>query len=306
MSSITTTPSAVVQRGITRIRTTPTPTQGFIGPGHLAAEVISPNEFALNDPFIVLMDDRLDLPSGAPAGGAHPHAGFETVTFMVEGSLHDRDEGVLAAGDVQWMTAGRGIIHGESSVPQGKTRLLQLWLTLPKSERWVTPRFENIHLDSIPVRREPGAELRLYSGTSGWHRSATHNHVPVTLAEIRLDAGVTIDQELPSSYNGFLYVLEGSVLVGPEHTTLYVEQSAWLDRTDGDGISNVRITAGESGARVVLYAGQPQGAPIVMHGPFVADTRTDIVRLFKEFQAGSFERLSELTRAAKSGASADR
>src|SRR6266487_1731575 len=147
-------------RRIARTITPAAPAPGFIGEGHLAVMVVSPDDFAGNDPFILLADDRLELRAGQPAGGPHPHAGFETVTFMLEGTLHDRDEGVLEAGDVQWMTAGRGIIHGESVIPQGRTRLLQLWLTLPRSQRDAAPTFRNIRLDSIPIRHEPGAEVR--------------------------------------------------------------------------------------------------------------------------------------------------
>src|SRR5437867_5357189 len=207
-------------RRIARTITPAPPAPGFIGEGHLAVMVVSPDEFTGNDPFILLMDDRLELRDGRPAGGPHPHAGFETVTFMLEGSIHDRDEGVLEAGDVQWMTAGRGIVHGESVIPRGKTRLLQLWLTLPKSQRTVAPGFRNIRGDSVPVRHEPGAEVRVYSGSSGSQHAPTKNHVPVTLADIRVEPGVSLDQDLPSSYNGFLYVLDGSVRAGEGETPL--------------------------------------------------------------------------------------
>jgi len=195
------------------------------------------------------------------------------------------------------MTAGRGIIHGELVVPQGKTRLLQLWLTLPKRDRWVTPAFQNIRLDSVPVRREPGVEIHLYSGSSGNQRSSTPNHVAVTLADIKLAAGATVEQDLPSSYNGFLYVLHGSARVGEGKVPVNTGQVGWLDRPTGGGVSAVRITAGDDGTRLVLYAGQPQNDAIVIQGPFVGDSRADIVRLFNEYRAGTFQRLSELARA---------
>ena len=261
----------------------------------MAVMVVSPDEFVSNDPFILLADDRLELRDGQPAGGPHPHAGFETVTFMLEGSIHDRDEGVLEAGDVQWMTAGRGIIHGESVVPRGRTRLLQLWLTLPKSQRGAAPGFRNIRRDSVPVRREVGAEVRIYSGSSGSHLAPTWNHVPVTLADIRLEPGATLDQNLPSSYNGFLYVLEGSVHAGEGETPLEMGQVGWLDRPEGEGSSTLRISSGARGARLVHYAGQPQNDRIVVHGPFVGDSREDIARLYQEYRDGRFPRLSELT-----------
>jgi quercetin 2,3-dioxygenase len=285
-------------RRIERTITPAAPAPGFIGPGHLAVMVVSPEEFTGNDPFILLADDRLELRDGQPAGGPHPHAGFETVTFMLEGAIHDRDEGVLEAGDVQWMTAGRGIIHGESVVPRGKTRLLQLWLTLPKSERGVTPGFCNIRRDSVPVRREPGVEVRVYSGRSGNQHAPTKNHVAVTMLDIRLEPGSTFDQELPSSYNGFLYVLEGSVNAGEDETRLETGQVGWLDRRDADGSSTLRISAGDRGARLVLYAGQPQKDPIIVHGPFVADSREEIAQRYREIREGAFPRMSELAAEA--------
>jgi redox-sensitive bicupin YhaK (pirin superfamily) len=287
------------QRRIARVVTVPPLAPGFIGPGHLAAQVVSPQDFHLNDPFIMLADDHLDIGEG-PVGGPHPHAGFETVTLLLEGAIYDRDEGgVINAGEVQWMTGGRGIIHGENVAAKGKVRLLQLWLTLPKSERWTTPAFQDIRADAIPVRRERGVEVRVYSGTSGGSRARTRNHVPVTLTEIRMDAQASFDQDLPTSYNGFVFVVDGSVKVGEEATSLKTGQVGWLDRPDGGGVSMLRIVAGRDGARVVLYAGEPQRVPIVSHGPFIADSQTDITRLFNEYRAGEFVRMSDLARATQ-------
>lgn len=284
------------QRRIARIVTVPPLAPGFVGPGHLAAPVLSAEDFALNDPFIMLADDNLDI-GDRPVGGPHPHAGFETVTLVLDGAIYDRDEGgVIKAGEVQWMTAGRGIIHGENVGTRGKVRLLQLWLTLPKSDRWTTPRFQDIHANAVPVRHEPGVEIRIYSGASGTLQSATRNHVPVTIVELAMDAHATVDQELPIAYNGFLYLIRGSVRLGEDAELVSSGQVGWLNRPEGDGASLARVTAGEEGARVVLYAGQPQGDAIVSHGPFIGDSRDDIVRLYAEYRAGRFERLSDLTR----------
>jgi redox-sensitive bicupin YhaK (pirin superfamily) len=259
---------------------------------------VDPSEFAAQDPFILLADDRLDLPPDSTAGAEHPHAGFETVTFVLEGALHDQDEGVLAAGDVQWMTAGRGIIHGEHVVPQGRTRILQLWVALSESERWSEPRFETITLDAAPARRGPGFEARVYSGASGSIRAPAANHVAMTLVDVRLDPGATLEQDLPASYNAFIYVLDGVARVGDnDSATLGVGQVGWLDRAEASGPSVLRITGGDEGARLVLYAGEPHDAPIVMHGPFVGGTRSDIVRVSREYTAGRFQRMSALVRA---------
>ena len=277
--------------------TTPPPAPGFIGEGHTAVTVVDPNNFAQQDPFIALMDDRIDLEPGREAGGAHPHGGFETVTFVLEGEFRDRDEGTLNTGDVLWMTAGSGVIHNEHVVPVGPGRILQLWLTLPHQFRWAPPRFEHVVADSVPVRREQGVEARVYSGALAELRSTTHNYVPVTLVDVRLDASAVIEQELPATYNGFLYMLEGRVSVGNEGTSLEAGQVGWLGdvaNADSATVTTLRVAAGDRGARFLLYAGERQNVPIVMHGPFVGETRADLVRLSTEYMRGRMPRMSEL------------
>lgn len=290
-----------LERRIARTVVTADPAPGFLGAGHLAAAVVAPGDFERTDPFILLMDDWLDVGAGT-VGGAHPHAGFETVTFLAEGSLYDAHEGgVLHEGDVQWMTAGRGIIHGEHVEARGKVRILQLWLTLPKAERWTAPGFQDIRLETIPVLREPGIEVRVHSGRAGGLQAATRNHVPVTLTDIRLTSGASFEQELPASYNGFVYLLDGSAQVGSAGAVLTRGQVGWLDRPAGDDASVLRIKAGSSDVRLVLYAAQPQGDPIVASGPFVADSKADIARLLNEYRAGQFERLSMLRHPTLAG-----
>ena len=286
----------MTERNIGRVVATAPPSPGFIGEGHTAVTVVDPNDFARTDPFIALMDDRIDLAPGRKAGGAHPHAGFETVTFVVDGELRDRDEGVLGTGDVLWMTAGSGVIHNEDVEPLGKSRILQLWLTLPQSERWAAPRFEHIGRDAAPVRREPGVEARVYSGSSGSARATTHNYVPVTLVDVRLQPGARFEQALPDSYNGFLYVLDGDVSVGSPRTRLTVGQVGWLTEADRntETVRTLDIAAGETGARLVLYAGARQDVPIVLHGPFVGESRQDLMRISKLYLEGAMPRISEL------------
>jgi quercetin 2,3-dioxygenase len=280
------------QRGINRVVNVPPVAPGFVGPGHLAAPVVSPENFEMNDPFILLMDDHLDI-GDRPVGGPHPHAGFETVTLILDGAIVDRDEGgTLDAGELQWMTAGSGIIHSEDVRTKGKVRLLQLWLTLPKNRRWIAPGFQAINVNAVPVRHELGAEIRVYSGSSGGLHSGTRNHVPVIMVEINLEPHASAEQDIPTSYNGFAFVIDGSVQIGD--TVLNTGQVGWLDRPTDNGTSVLRVVADESGARLILYAGQPQGDPIVSYGPFIGDSKQDIARLFAEYQAGRFPRLSEL------------
>ena len=283
-----------MNRTISRIER-PAEEPGFLGDGHTAVPVVRSEDFERNDPFILLMDDRVHLNGDRPAGGPHPHAGFETVTLVLEGKLRYQDrngEGFLEAGDVQWMTAGRGVIHSETIDHAVDLRILQLWLTLPKKDRWACPASQDIRGSSVPVRREPGAELKLYSGTSGDLKSSTRNHVPVTLADIFLDSGASIDQDLEHSQNGFLYVLRGAVRVGDR--VLSAGEVGWLDRPAGTGSGTLRITAREMGARVVLYAGESQHEPIIHHGPFVGDTNEDIVRAYQNYRAGLMGHISAL------------
>ena len=299
------TTAASVRRRIARTITTAAPEPGFAGPGHTAVFVVDPADFPSQDPFILLADDRLDMAPGAPVGGEHPHAGFEIATFVLEGALHDAAEGDLRAGDLLWTMAGRGIIHGEHVVPEGRTRILQLWLTLPEAERWGDPGFETITRAAAPVRREPGVEARVYSGGPGEERAGRRNHVPVTLVDMRLERGAVYEQELPASYNGFVYVIDGAVRVGDgDGTILDAGQVGWLDRPEPNGPSALRLVGGDSdGARLVLYAGEPQHVPIVMRGPFVGGSRDDLLRVSREFAAGRFVRMSALIRGAAAGAS---
>src|SRR5215469_8301011 len=183
-------------RGISRVVNVPPAIPGFVGQGHLSVPVVSRKTFEKTDPFILLVDDHLNI-GDRPVGRPHPHAGFETVTLILDGAIYDRDEGgTLKPGEVQWMTAGSGVIHNEDVKTKGRVRLLQLWLTLPQNERWTAPAFQAIHSDSIPVRYEPGAEVRIYSGSSQGVQSATRNYVPVTMVEIKLEPGISVAQDI--------------------------------------------------------------------------------------------------------------
>ena len=282
----------MLQRRIAQAVTVPAPAPGFAGPFHSAVEVVTPDALPATDPFVLLMDDRLEVSAPRQVGGPHPHAGIETVTLILEGTVRDRDEGSFSPGDAVWMSAGRGVIHNESIEVSDRTRILQLWIRLPAEARGTPPRFELIRKASLPVRREPGVEVRLYSGTSGSLRSPTLNHVPVTLADFTLAPHATVEQDLPLSYNGFFYVLDGSV--GVAGTTLSQGQVGWIDRPEGNGLSAVQLRAGDQGGRVVLYAGEPQHEPLIHYGPFVAPSEAAIGQLFREFRAGKFTRMSEL------------
>jgi redox-sensitive bicupin YhaK (pirin superfamily) len=269
-----------------RVRTLPAPGPGQFGPDHTVVEVIRPGEWSDADPFILLMDDRVD---GRLMAGPHPHAGFETVTFIVQGDLpaEHRDGGALAAGDVEWTTAGSGIIHGPDAPLEGQLRVLQLWLTLPRSERWTEPDHQIVRGSEAPIRREAGVEARLYSGRTGALVSPTRNRVPVTLMDVKLEAGAAFTHLVPASHNGFLYVLAGEPLVGGQR--LAPGQVGWLE--PARDAETALLIASDQRSRVLFYSGERQDVPITWYGPFIGDTRDDIARSFERYRAGLFRRV---------------
>jgi hypothetical protein len=271
---------------------TPPAQQGFLGAGHIAKPVIQV-DYSESDPFIMLMDDWLDKQDEEPVGGPHPHAGFETVSLLLEGEIGDSAHR-MRGGDLQLMTAGSGIIHTETIDKKAKLRLLQLWLNLPKKDRWAMPRVQNLPLAHVPTVAEQGVEVKVYSGSFAGISSPIENYVPIIIADISLQAGVTTQQYIPASYTTFLYVIEGSVQVGAEEKLLAQDQVGWLDRLADSTQSELKLKATENGARIILYAGQPQGDPIVSHGPFIGDTQEDIRRLYQQFRQGKMEHISEV------------
>ncbi|RRB02129.1 pirin family protein [Larkinella rosea] len=289
-------PELAIKRKLASVYTPPAQ-PGFLGPDHTARPVIL-NNFSQSDPFILLMDDFLDKKDNEPVGGPHPHAGFETVSLLIEGEMGD-DEHLMKGGDFQMMTAGSGIVHTESIDRKTRMRLLQLWLNLPKKDRWTTPRVQDITLEKVPKVTQPGLEIRLYSGSLAGITSPVQNYVPVIIADIHLQPGVQTTQSLPASFNTFLYVIEGSVEIGEERKPLKTNQVGWLDRFSEDTQSELQLTAGASGARVVLYAGQPQNDPIVSYGPFIADTENDIRGLYQAFRHGKMGHVTELPEAQR-------
>jgi quercetin 2,3-dioxygenase len=288
-------------RRLSRVVATPPPAPGFIGEGHVAVEVLPPHDVSRHDPFVLLMDDRLDMPRRRQIGGPHPHAGLETVTLVLEGKVWDRDEGALSAGEIAWMTAGRGIVHNEHVEAEGEVRILQLWIGLPTRAREAAPALQVLAARDVPVRSEPGVVARVYSGRSGDVEAPTKNLVPVTLVEFKLDAGSRVEQRLPASYRGFLYVVDGSISVGDDSETVSKGSVAWFERAASDDASALAIAANGDGARVVLYAGEPHGEPIVQRGPFVAGTPDGLAKFFWRYQEGKFEALSDVVKGQRAG-----
>lgn len=275
-----------------KLKTVATPKggPGFLGAGHIARQVVGGN-FLQTDPFIFLMDDLLDKQDEEPAGGPHPHAGFETVSLLLEGSMGDAAH-KMQAGDFQIMTAGSGIIHTETIEEKTRMRLLQMWLNLPKKDRAAQPRVQDLPRDHAPYVSKNGMELRLYSGSLSGLRAPVQNYVPMIVADIRLQPAATAVLDLPARFNSFLYMLEGSVYAGAEESPLNRDQVGWLDRFENEEDSELLLKAGKEGAHLILYAAPPQHEPIVSHGPFIADSEADIRRLYAEYRQGRMQHIT--------------
>lgn len=265
---------------------------GFLGKGHTASPVIAV-DFSQSDPFIMLMDDRLEKTDNIPVGGPHPHAGFETVSLVLQGEFGE-GEHAMKGGDFEIMTAGSGIVHTETISEPTNMRLLQLWLNLPKEDRHATPRVQRLRAAHVPYRVEDGLSVKVYSGSFAGVTSPIKNHTPVIIAEIMMEPGVSITGELPADFSTFLYVIEGTVNVGVDGKSLTTDQVGWFDRSDTAEDSEMQLTAGAHGAHFVLYSAQPQHHEIVSHGPFIADSMDDIRQLYADFRSGKMEHISEV------------
>jgi redox-sensitive bicupin YhaK (pirin superfamily) len=246
-----------------------------------------------HDPFLLLdeffSDDPDDYIRGFPP---HPHRGFETVTYMLDGHMRHEDSkghrGDLGPGDVQWMTAGRGIVHSE--MPQqteGRMRGFQLWLNLPASEKMKPAAYRDIPQRDIPkVSLESGGEVRVIAGTlvQGERRIAGPiqglSTDPLYL-DVRLPAGAGIVVPLAAGHHALIYPYDGEALVGEDRRSLSEHAAGLL--ADGD---TVRIEAGAQGVRFLLLAGKPLREPVVQHGPFVMNTREEIEQALADYRDG--------------------
>jgi hypothetical protein len=241
------------------------------------------------DPFLMLdafgSDSRDDYIAGFPD---HPHRGFETVTYMLEGRMRHKDsagnEGLLSNGAVQWMTAGRGVIHSEMPEQEdGRMEGFQLWLNLPGRDKMCDPWYRDIPSAEIPEARVDGVTVRVIAGSAlgvdgAMQREATE---PVYL-DIHLEAGARFAQPLPGGHNAFVYVYRGALAVAG--TEVPRQRMAILaNAPDRDGVA---MTAGPDGARAILVAGRPLNEPIAQYGPFVMNTQAEIYQAVEDYRAG--------------------
>ncbi|MEF7616834.1 pirin family protein [Aquincola sp. MAHUQ-54] len=241
------------------------------------------------DPYLMLdafgTDDPDDYIAGFPD---HPHRGFETVTYMIAGRLRHRDsaghEGLLGDGGVQWMTAGRGVIHSELPEQQdGRMEGFQLWLNLPAKDKLRDPAYRDIPSAEIPEFERGGVRARVIAGESHGVRGAVQRSDTLPLyLDLHLAPGATFAQRLPSEHNAFVYVYRGSLRIGA--TAVPVQRMAILANTPGS--DGVVLQAGDEATRALLIAGRPLNEPIAQYGPFVMNSNDEIFQAVEDFRAG--------------------
>ena len=239
------------------------------------------------DPFLMLdafgSDSADDYIAGFPD---HPHRGFETVTYMLAGNMRHRDsaghEGLLRDGGVQWMTAGRGVIHSElPEQTEGRMEGFQLWLNLPASDKMRDPWYRDIQSAEVPEWRDDGVTARVIAGsTHGVQGAVQRDGTEPLYLDLHMDAGASFEQPLPSAHNAFVYVYRGALQIGAQAVP---EKRMAILGNVGDG---VRLGAGSEAARAILIAGRPLKEPIVQYGPFVMNSKQQIIQAVEDFRAG--------------------
>jgi redox-sensitive bicupin YhaK (pirin superfamily) len=259
------------------------------GAGVKLVRVLTQNLQRRLDPFLMLdafgSDSRDDYIGGFPD---HPHRGFETVTYMLEGRMRHRDsagnEGLLTNGAVQWMTAGRGVIHSEMPEQEdGRMEGFQLWLNLPARDKLCEPWYRDIPSAEIPEAQAEGVRVRVIAGQAlGVQGAMQREATAPTYLDLHLEPGARFDQALPPAHNAFVYVYRGSLTVAD--TEVPRQRMALLANTPGS--DGVVLKAGAEGAKAVLIAGQPLNEPIAQYGPFVMNTNQEIHQAVEDFRAG--------------------
>jgi redox-sensitive bicupin YhaK (pirin superfamily) len=249
------------------------------------------------DPFLLLdefgpVDYRPGEAVGAPD---HPHRGFETVSYMLEGEFEHADSaghrGRLGPGDVQWMTAGRGIVHAEmpaSSIREhgGRMHGFQLRVNLPAAEKMIAPRYQEVPASAIPgaSSADGRAHVRVIAGEALGVQAVIDTRTPILYQDWRLDPGADLEQQVPESYHAFVYVYEGQAEIGNDEQLLDAGQAGILG--PGDRVRLAESPGATAGARLLLLAGRPLGEPVARYGPFVMNTKAEIMQAVQDYRTG--------------------
>jgi quercetin 2,3-dioxygenase len=253
--------------------------------------------FSHFDPFLLI--DHLG-PVEWPPGGAigapdHPHRGFETVTYVLQGENEHRDSfgnaDVLGPGDVQWMTAGGGVIHSEMPTPAfhrsgGTQQGFQIWVNLPAVDKLMTPRYQTLRASEIPhaISEDKLAQVRVIAGEALGVRARIDTRVPIQMLHYTLAAGAQVEQQVPREQNGLVYVFKGVAQVGEREVR--AGQAALL--SSGDTVVLGAASEAAESAELLLLSGKPLNEPVARYGPFVMNTREQIEEAFRDYQSGKF------------------
>lgn len=246
------------------------------------------------DPFLLL--DRMgpiDYRPGDSTGFPdHPHRGFETVTYLLSGQMQHKDSfgnsGLLNPGDVQWMTAGSGLVHSEMPGADlvrkgGRLEGFQLWVNLPRRDKMTAPHYQELKADQIPEAIGDGVRVKVVAGESLGVRGPIQSRTPILYLHVTLGAGATFSQPVPAKFNAFAYVVRGEVQFEGDSRVQPADRLV-VYAHDGDTIS--MTNPGGQPAGLLLVAGEPLGEPVARHGPFVMNTRQELVEAFEDYRSG--------------------
>jgi hypothetical protein len=258
------------------------------GAGVNLTRIIGSMELNMLDPFLLLDEFGSDNPKDYIAGfPPHPHRGFETITYMLNGKFRHKDsagnEGYLTDGSVQWMTAGRGVIHSEMpEQTEGLVRGFQLWLNLPKEKKMIDPAYNDIPAKKIPIVDFEGGSARIISGKFLGITGPGEPHTGVLYYDIDLDLSARFTMPIDNGWNAFIYIYEGSVRLDRE-----INQSH-LIVLDQEG--ELDLTAGKEGAKFIVVAGEPLNEPVARGGPFVMNSKGEVLKAFEDYQNGILDK----------------
>ena len=242
------------------------------------------------DPFLLLdhMGPMELKPGEAKGFPDHPHRGFETVTYLLSGDFEHRDSfghrGVLKAGDVQWMTAGSGLVHSETPGREikekgGKLEGFQLWINLPKADKMKPPHYQEFNSTQIPAATGDGVNAKVIAGEALNVAGAVSTHIPIQFVHFKLNAGATLQHQVPRNLNVMLYVMEGGVKVGDTAVPRF-HIAGFANDAD-----EIQVTASEA-SEFLLLAAKPIGEPVFRYGPFVMNTKQELQQAFEDYRAG--------------------
>ncbi|XP_058182876.1 pirin-like protein isoform X2 [Rhododendron vialii] len=252
------------------------------GDGAVVRRSIGRPELKYVDPFLMLDEFTVSPPAGFPD---HPHRGFETVTYMLQGAFTHQDfaghKGTIQTGDVQWMTAGRGIIHSEMPAGDGVQRGLQLWINLASKDKMIEPRYQELLSEDIARAEKDGVEVRVIAGEAMGVQSPVYTRTPTMYLDFTLKPGAQLHQSIPESWNSFVYLIEGEGVFASFNSSPVTAHHV-LVMGPGDGLSAWNKSS--KSLRFVLIGGQPLGEPVVQYGPFVMNTQAEIEQTIEDYQ----------------------